>query len=134
MKPIERVILGFGLAPVPLLAPLLVFRPEAFIAALPFTYFAEILIGLPIHLLLMRLNRRDVGTYVAITGLVALIAVFATAAISHAFRDPQNPFALTIEDLLSRMGLVFGLVICACVTAALFWWIAVRETRDSNVR
>lgn len=130
---VEQTLLGFGLAPLPLLIPWLFVDPEVFVLMLPVTYGAALLVGIPVHLFLKALRRRDLAAYLAATSLAALTALAAgVAIIIHTPPDPANPFALralAAEMIWSGTAILLTIIflMCAWITATLFWWIAVRE-------
>jgi hypothetical protein len=99
-----------------------------FIAFLPAVYGTALLIGAPTHMLLQSRNRRDLGAYLAVTTVAALAAVTALTIASHVISDLENPFRLTVGTMWSvtGMSLTLTFLIGACITASVFWWIAVR--------
>jgi len=85
---------------------------------LPISYVASALVGLPIHLLLVRLNRRSLVYYV-LAGLAASLApIFFVFVYPWIGRAPSSQPLSTLYPLIGVMALAGGLV------AATFWMIA----------
>jgi hypothetical protein len=134
MQP-ERVALGFAVAPLPALAlfALITMPPPAAIGAgLVVGYCGTALVGVPIYLFLHAIRREGLVHYVAVTALVlSLFPLFAFVLEILPQSDPtkRNPhtlWSLLNEPALQRLAITG--VICACITAAVFWFIAVRRT------
>jgi len=134
MQP-ERVSRGFALAPLPALVlfALITMPPPAAVGAgLVIGYCATAVIGVPVHLILHAIRREGLIHYVAATAFaLSLFPLFAFAVekLPHgnpAKRNPHSLWALLNEPDLQRLaitGMLYG-----CITAAVFWFIAVRRT------
>ena len=128
--PSARLVRGFGSAPLPVLAALLVLNPRDFLdASMPIAFGLTLLVGVPVHLLLRCRGKESLGAYLGLTAIASLAVLLVAAAILHALRDPANPFAFSFEDMWSGRGVIVTMlfILCASITAALFWWIAVRK-------
>src|SRR4051812_25088087 len=140
----RRVVLGFVLAPLPVVGPiplleaiLLVGMPEdgANLASdmmlMVFGgYGVCLLLGIPIHLILARKGRSDLASYL----LAVVAAVFAAACMAALlelrFRPSleRNPFGWSMWSRFGISATVIAAVLsCAC--ASIFWKVAVARPR-----
>lgn len=88
---------------------------------LPISYVASALIGLPIHLLLVRLNRRSL-IYYALAGVVAsLVPVFFVLIFPTIASHTSQPLS-SLYPIMGMMAVAGGLV-------ALAFWLIARPDR-----
>ena len=139
-----REAVGFVLAPLPVLAPVVagagvvIFdqtadRPYILwstIQLLVIGYGATFLFGLPIHLTLRRKQQTKIGAYVGLA-VVSASLIGAALAIHQRLFAPvstDNPFQI---HLWGRAGLWLTvlLAIIAALTSWIFWLVAVRQQR-----
>lgn len=128
-SPSVRVLQGFVFAPLPVLAPLLVLNPEFFLTTLPLAFGLTLLVGVPVHLLLRSRGKESLGAYLGSTAIASLAVLLVLAAIAHALRDPDNPFAFSFGMMWTARFIIVAMLflLCTSITAAFFWWIAVRR-------
>jgi hypothetical protein len=137
----KRDVIGFALAPLPVLAPLLLAfaatlftappdladRLQAMIELVLMSYGTTLLIGLPVHLILRWKRRRSLAAYlsVTVTGVLLIGAAIAIGELLFPPSAPGNPHALR---MLGSQGVMATLVfaVIASVSAWLFWIVAVR--------
>jgi len=137
----RREVLGFVVAPLPFVGPLILLclvlllempPDSAAIAAfmieiVAWGYAAAIGLGLPIHLILKHRGRHDLRSYILATVGAAFIvcAGIALAELIFPHRPQDNPFGFS---MWSRFGITstVGFAICASYSAFLFWKIAVK--------
>lgn len=133
----EREVRGFALVPLlvmalPLAASLIRGAPIlVLLAFLALAYAAAWAVDVPVHLLLRAVKRRRLLDYVAATALVGWLPWALFAGVHWLTFDtsaPQNPFALFRWSQWS-LNLMLAYTIAGCVTAALFWLIAIRERK-----
>ena len=140
----KRELIGFAVAPLPVVGPLLLMftvilssaPPDsgaAFEAAAELvlgSYLATLLIGLPIHLILRWKRRTSLAAHLGSTVVGASLP--AGFALAYQALFPRwagdNPFALT---MWSRAGVTATLtfVAVACLCGWIFWAVAVRRRR-----
>ena len=141
----KREIVGFALAPLPVLGPLtllfamIVMSGDTASAAamieLPLMgYGATLLIGLPVHLYLRSRGRHELAAYVLLTA-AGCVLIGATLAGYDALCPPslqEDPFGMRMSGPFgAKVTIAFtGL---ACLGAWIFWRTAVRE-RSASVR
>lgn len=137
----KREILGFALAPLPLIAPLLLMfavvvfsaptdRSSAVNAAfqlLVMAYGATFVIGVPVHLALRYRCRNSLAAYLGLTVSV-IITICGVLALTERVLPPSvddNPFRF---QMWSRTGLTMMLALAsaAALSAYVFWRVAVR--------
>ena len=139
---LKRTIGGFVLAPLPVVAPVILLfgiillgRPYdsasvigAGLELVMACYGVTLLIGIPVHLLLTRLNRRSLRAYLGLTTLCAVVVVSALGLLELLLPPSleQNPHGVVIA---SRAGmaaiLAFGGL--ALLGAWIFWFVSVRQ-------
>jgi hypothetical protein len=141
----RRELLGFALAPLPVVGPVtLVFGiillplPPDSLAALQaasevvfWSYVATVVFGLPIHLLLRSKQQTSLRAYLGLAVVAAIAVLSGLALVSDGlFSDwaKDNPFAFT---MWSRAGVVLSLIFVAvaCLCASVFWAVAVRRSQ-----
>ena len=135
---LRRAILGFALAPLPVLSPFVfgialslfsqdrdstsfaIFNAKILVAG----YGLTLLFGVPIHLYLKRTGRTRFGPYFALSAASAV--VMSAALIFYQLLIPSTgPFALHLSAQESLTG-TMGLILVCGFTASIFWRIAVR--------
>ena len=145
----DREIKAFGLAPLPLVVPLLLpigLRAVvgdtgdagyagvlfAMLAFALFSYFATLLIGVPIHLVLRRLEIRGLLYYVGLAVLpfvlfAGTIAVWVQLAPPPV--PPVNPFSVlaNVGEVI-KWTLAFAAI--ASLSATTFWYVGVRHPKS----
>lgn len=144
MKLSKRELSGFALAPLPVVAPLLLMfgvilfsvprdSGAAFEAGAQLVlgcYVATLLLGLPIHLILRWKGRHSLAAYLGLTDVgVAIMGGLALICEALFPMVPEsNPFAFTMRG---RFGVTATLASAAiaCICAFIFWLVAVRRTR-----
>jgi hypothetical protein len=137
----KREVIGFVAAPLPFLAPFLVMfgailysdpQEGPAIAEMAGTllvssYAATLLVGLPVHLTLRALEKRQLFAYLTLTFAGAVLAGALAAIGQKLFLPPQedNPFQF---NMWSRVGpkVTLAFAVVACISACIFWMIAVR--------
>jgi hypothetical protein len=142
----KREILGFTLAPLPVLAPLLLMFGLLFLAAQPgesaillgemlklvlAAYGLTILIGLPIHLFLRWRRWNSLRAYLGLSVLGAFL-VGGVLAVRQRLSPPpmaENPFGL---HMWGRAGIAVAitLAILFALSAWVFWRTAVRRPQS----
>jgi hypothetical protein len=117
-------------------------------------YTTTLMVGIPVHLFLRRTNRRRLSHYLMATLAVTINVVIAAAVVAAFYNahelaqhkiipgsaesgmtEVENPFGPPPSWSRAIWGVVvFGmtLAIPACISAALFWQIAVRQTLSSH--
>jgi hypothetical protein len=136
-------VLGFALAPLPVVAPvILMFAvilsavPPDSVAALQaaaelvlWSYIAALVIGVPIHLFLRSKQQTGLLAYLGLTVMAAAVIGGLALVLAGQFSDwaKDNPFAFT---MWSRAGVIVTLIFAAvsCLCAFIFWGVAVRRT------
>ena len=145
----EREIKAFALAPLPVVAPLLLAigvnavigdTGDAGAAAIflamwmvvLFGYGTTLVIGIPVHLLLRRFRKTRLIYYVALAALPFLLLAAAIAfhlRFGPAPLPPVNPFGLYQQGaLVIKWMLAFAAIASLC--ASMFWYAGVRRPRS----
>ena len=144
MRVCKREIAAFALAPLPVVAPILIMfglilvslprdwpsAAGAMLQLLLLSYGITLTIGLPLHLTLRRSGLVTLAAYAG-TAAIAVVSVAVAFAIFDRVlpqRADNNPFAL---HLWSGFGLRMTLAgaALASLSAAIFWCVAVRPSR-----
>ncbi|QNQ08340.1 hypothetical protein [Sphingomonas alpina] len=144
----EREIKAFALAPLPLVAPLLLAiavnavagdtgdggYAGVFFAMLAFallSYVATLLIGIPIHLVLQHFRKTGLIHYLSLAVLPFLLLAGAIAVwlqLAPAPVPPVNPFGLYMNGGVAiKWTLVFAAI--ASLSATTFWYAGVRQPK-----
>lgn len=138
----KRELVGFVLAPLPIVGPLLLgfgtlvslspgdggaaLRPA--VEFLLWSYGATLLIGLPTHLILRWRRQSGLAAYLGLTA-AWILAAAGLAAVAEAVMPPSpNPFHLVMWSRFGMSVTLIGLA-AASISAWVFWMIAVRKTR-----
>lgn len=140
----KRDLIGFAVAPLPFLGPLLLmhcvilldwptdsrFILRSMLGLVLWSYAATLLIGLPIHLFLRWKGRRDLIAYLGATVVASILTGCISALMEGIFWPSRanNPFGFT---MWSRFGLTAMLAFTAVASACawVFWRFAVRQAR-----
>ena len=140
----RREIMGFLLAPLPILTPFLLMfgvilsgAPsdsaslfEAMLEIVLLGYGATLLIGLPIHLVLRWKRQSGLSAYLALSVMSTLLIASILAVLERLFPPTveDNPFGMV---MWSRFGVTVTLTfaIIAALSAWVFWRVAVRQPR-----
>ena len=139
----RRDFLGFAVAPLPAVAPLMLSAGAilfdqgkdtagplwAIFQLILICYAPTFLIGLPVHLLLQWRGQTSLIAYSSVTAATVLIA-FGVLAVSQRLIAPvsDNPHRLLLwggEGVLVALGCAFVALLSAC----LFWTVAIRTQR-----
>lgn len=135
-------MLGFALAPLPVVAPVLLMF-AAIVSSVPpdseaalqaaaelvvAFYVAAVLVGLPIHLILRWKQQTSLVAYLGSTVVGAALAGGLILALQGLSSANDNPFAIT---MWSAAGITATLtfVAIACLCATVFWIVAIRPSR-----
>lgn len=141
--PFRRDFLGFVVAPLPAVAPLMLWagailfhQPKdsagplwAIFQLVLLCYAPTLLVGVPVHLLLQWRGRTSLITYSSVAVATVLI-VFGVLAVSQRLIAPvsDNPHRLMLwggEGVLVALGCAFVALLSTC----LFWTVAIRTPR-----
>ena len=144
---LRREAIGFALAPLPFIAPvtlmfgvILLDQPDdsasviaAWLELVFASYGVSLLVGVPVHLALVRLGRCSLRSYLAATTL-GVTAIGVGIGLLQVLLPPspeQNPFGL---NLASRTGLTAMLLLegLALVSAWIFWRASVRKKKEAK--
>ena len=140
----RRELLGFALAPLPVVGPVIVMfavilstvppdcvaAPQAAAELVFWSYIAAVVLGLPIHLVLRWKQQTGLLAYLGLAVVAATLVSGLALGLEGQFSDwaKGNPFAFT---MWSRAGVVVTLIFAAvtCLCALIFWAVAVRRIR-----
>jgi hypothetical protein len=123
---ISRVLKGFLVAPLTpcLIWAVIVLNPAILIFAIPVSYLCALVVGLPIYLILTKINKLNIFSVLVgsvIAGGVPSLILMALEAES--LRQLLTPHYMQSFALFSLFGLIAGLV---------FWIIAIKESKSNN--
>jgi hypothetical protein len=141
----RREVMGFALAPLPVLGPLLLgfvailfAHPpsdggsaiDAMLQLILMGYGATLVIGLPVHLVLRWRRRSSLSAYLGLT-VLSIAFIGGAFAVSDRFFPPvpdTNPFRLHMWSRFG-IGVTLAFAIAAGLSASVFWRVAVRQRR-----
>jgi hypothetical protein len=133
-----REIAGFALAPLPVLAPLLLICAailtetpsdsadivQVMLELVLMSYGATLLVGVPVHALLLWKQRKSLRAYSGLSAASVLVVGGTLVIVRELFPPHQiNPFEITVGG---RLAATAALAVVAALTAAVFWKVAVR--------
>ena len=145
----DREIRAFALAPLPFLVPqLLAMGLRAVVgdtgdagyagvlfAMLAFallSYFATLLIGVPIHLVLRRFEKRGL-LYYTVLAVLPFVLVAGTIAVwvqlAPATVPPVNPFSV-LANVGEAIKWTLAFAAIASLSATTFWYVGVRQPKS----
>ena len=138
----KQEIIGFILAPLPILIPLLLLfgfvlldRPddswnvmEAMLQLMVLSYGMCLVIGAPVHFWLRHIEENSLAAYLGLTTGGIFVTGLILGGVERLTRTPaeENPFGLTTWSLFGLSAL-FCLAVAAIPSAFLFWYVAVRR-------
>ena len=140
--PFKREVVGFALAPLPVIVPFTLlfaftlidqptdsaFAVEAWFEIVLGGYGVAISVGVPAHFLLRRLGRSDLRSYLvaATVGVAAIAVAIGLLQLAIPVSPERNPHGMTLASVFG-MTVVLVFEAFALIGAWIFWRVSIRS-------